>query len=133
MEAKTSKKKGTSRFGIGLLASALVVVVILLLYYGIPEVKAATECAASDGYQYVESRVAQDSDGQDVYIVRGIYSTGEGSAGGKKIILPICASKDPSIDSVRNMFLTLDGQPIFLISGAIGLDLTSPLPETPQP
>jgi hypothetical protein len=133
MEAKSSVKKGSSKWVMALWSIAVVVVVILILYYGIPEVVAATECKATDGYQYVEGRIAQDSNGQALYIVRGIYSTGEGSAGGKKIILPVCTSRDPSIDSVRNMFLTLDGQPIFLISGAIGMDLTSPLSETPQP
>lgn len=127
--------KSNKRRIVKVLLIAFVVVGTFLAWQLTSFVGASTECKAIDGYQYLEGRIAYDSDGQALYIVRGIYSTGEGSTGGKKIILPVCGSRDPSIESVRNIFLKLDGQRIFLVSGAIGREIQKsvPLAGTPQP
>lgn len=130
-EARVKHKigRGVKLTIVTLIAVAFVVFFVLVL----PALADGSECVAPQGYQLVESRMAFDLLGNPVFVVRGVFATGEGSTGGKKVVIPACGSKDQSIEEVNNVYLFLDGQQIFLLTGSVGRDLSSNPTEVPQP
>lgn len=129
-----SKKKVSPVVKTGLIFVGLIILASIgILALGAP-VFASSECLApNENYRLVENRMATDLAGNPVFVVRGISVTGEGSSGGKKIVIPACGSKDQSIEEVNNVYLFLDGQQIFLLTGSVGRDLSSNPTEVPQP
>ncbi|KKR89966.1 MAG: hypothetical protein UU51_C0021G0009 [Microgenomates group bacterium GW2011_GWC1_41_20] len=112
----------------------LVVIAVIGLVMSNAPVFANSECLApNENYQLVENRMASDLAGNPVYIVRGILVSGEGSVGGKKVVIPACGSRDEGIEEVNNVNLVLDGRQVFLISGSVGRDLSSNPTLEPQP
>lgn len=130
-EARVKRKigRGVKLTIVTLIAVAFVVFFVLVL----PALADGSECIAPQGYQLVENRMAFDLLGNPVFVVRGVFATGEGNVGGEKVVIPACGSKDPYLQEVNNVFLILDNQQVFLVAGSIGRDLSSnPSPE-PQP
>jgi hypothetical protein len=129
----TNKKVSPAVKIVLILAGLVVFVGIGVLAFN-ETVFAGSECQApNDNYRLVENRMATDLAGNPVFIVRGISVTGEGSSGGKKVVIPACGSKDQSIEEVNNVYLFLDGQQIFLLTGSVGRDVSSNPTLEPQP
>lgn len=111
-----------------IVAGLIVIIFIAMLSAGVP-VFASSECQApNENYQLVENRMASDLAGNPVFIVRGISVTGEGSTGGKKVVIPACGSRDDAIEEVNNVYLFLDGRQIFLLTGSVGRDISTDTP-----
>ncbi len=92
-----------------------------------------TYCQTTDGYQLITQRKATDVSGNDLFILRGVIATGEGSVGGSKITIPPCGSLDPDIPVVNNLFITLDGKQVFLAAGSVLRDTLPNPTQDPQP
>ena len=90
-----------------------------------------TSCNAPEGYTYVTNVMARDLGKNPVYVARAIIATGEGTPGGKRIVIPACGSSDPSLMNVSNIFIVIDGRLAFVANGAIGSG--APLAQATQP
>jgi len=112
----------------------VVVLIVAVLVFGkqVLALAGRSDCTAPAGYQSITNRMVTDTSGNPVYVIRGIYTTGEGTRGGKSVTLPPCGSNDSSIETINNFYIMLDGEKVILVAGSIGRDAT-PLQETPQP
>lgn len=128
------REAGVKRKVMGVGMTLIVVASMTVIALGLLAITAdGSKCVAPQGYQLVENRMAHDLAGNTVFIGRGVISTGEGTVGGKEIVLPPCGSKDSSLKATDSLFIILDGKQVFLAAGSVGRDVLVNPTEAPQP
>lgn len=122
--AKTANSNGKrwNKLTIGLVVALVVVGCAIIFGWVMPVFANGTACEAPAGYEMITNKMVTDSNGDQIFILRGVIASDEAVQGGKKIILPPCGTTETGLKTINNMFINLDGKVVFLAAGTIGED-----------
>jgi hypothetical protein len=126
-------------------AAGIALIVLLTLVFGFGEEAKAMffppplpqECSQPpEPYRIINKESAHTKDGQEIYIVRAVVGSGEGTLveGSTSLPFPDCYSADPAFVKVVDLSATLDstGEDVNIIVGIVGMwEATNPPQEQP--